>query len=136
MSEMDWTKVLQVGFFEAKPNKMFTEEQRQSIRFLRYSHPVECAECGRRSKSHWTSLLSFQAMDMRGTSIVLRSATGKIHAPLTPVCGSHPLAVAEMPPLPPRKRKKKANAPSHSLRDAETQPEASTQPKVNSKEEN
>ncbi len=108
--KIDPVNILEVGLFEAKPNKMFSEEQRQTVRFLRFSHAVECAECGRRSKSHWTSLLSFQAMDTRGRDFTLRSATGKVHAPLTPVCGNHPLAVAEMPPLPARKRKPKAKA--------------------------
>ncbi len=95
----------QVWLREAKPNKMFTEEMRRLVRFLRYSQVVECAECGKRSKSHWTMLASFKAMDMKGSFGVLRSATGKVHMPLTPVCGIHPLALEEMAPLPARKRK-------------------------------
>ena len=39
--------ILYVSIREAKPNTLFTEEQRQSIRFLIYSKPVACAECGR-----------------------------------------------------------------------------------------
>lgn len=104
---LDAGKVLQVRIFEARPNKLFSDEHRASVRFLRYSQPVECAECGHRSKSHWTSLWSFKAMDVKGSQFVLRSATGTVHAPLTPVCGTHPLAVAEMPPLPPRVRKRR-----------------------------
>lgn len=110
MRKLNPDNVLQVHLYEARPNRLFTEEQRQTVRFLRYSHLVECAECGRRSKSHWTSLFSFQAMDMKCSSFTLRSATGKIHPPMTPVCGIHPMAPAEMPPLPPRGRKKKATA--------------------------
>lgn len=108
--KLNVANVVQVHLGEAAPNKMFTEEQRQSVRFLHYSHLVECAECGRRSKTHWTSLFSFQAMDMKGSVMVLRSASGKVHPPLTPVCGSHPMASGEMPPLPPRVRKKKATS--------------------------
>lgn len=89
----------------------FSEDQRQMVRFLHYSHPVECAECGRRSRYHWTSLFSFQAMDMKGSFMVLRSASGKVHPPLTPVCGAHPMAPAEVPPLPPRKRKPRVKKP-------------------------
>lgn len=107
MTQEEWDQVLKVDMYEARQNPMFTEQQRQTVRFLRYSHPVECAECGRRSRRHWTSLFSFQAMDMNGTSFVLGSASGKVHPPLTPVCGAHPMGAAVMPPLPPRKRKKK-----------------------------
>ena len=103
--ELNPDKVLQVHLFEARPNKMFSEEHRQAVRFLRFNIPVECAECGRRSKLHWTSLFSFKAMDMKSSFVILRSGTDKVHAPLTPVCSSHPMAAAEMPPLPPRKRK-------------------------------
>jgi len=105
--ELKWNDVLQVQMFEAKPNPMFSEDQRGTVRFLHYSRPVECAECGRRSKYHWTSLISFKAMDMSGNTpgFTLRSSTDKVHPPLTPVCTAHPMAAAEMPPLPPRKRK-------------------------------
>jgi hypothetical protein len=108
MTQEEWDQVLKVELHEAKPNPMFDEWQRATVRFLRYSHPVECAECGRRSKSHWTSLFSFQAMDFKGSSFVLQSATGKVHPPLTPVCVAHPMGPAVTPALPPRKRKKKA----------------------------
>lgn len=100
----NFKNVLQVQLREAAPNKMFSEAQRAAVRFLHYSRSVECAECGRRSRHHWTSLLSFQAMDFEGSYGVLRSATGKVHAPLSPVCGKHPLATAEMPLLQARKR--------------------------------
>ncbi len=106
--DLKWEDVLQVHILEAKPNPMFTEAQRETVRFLRYSHAVECAECGRRSKNHWTSLMSFKAMDMRGNSFTLRSATDKVHPPLTPVCSAHLMTPAAMPPLPPRKRKRKS----------------------------
>lgn len=92
--------------YEAKPNRMFSEAQRAAVRFLRFSRAVECAECGRRSKSHWTSLFSFQAMDMKSNVFFLRSKTGKVHPPMTPVCHSHPMAPGEIPPLPPRRRKR------------------------------
>lgn len=99
--------VLQVHLLEAKPNKMFTAEQTAAVRFLHYSHLVECAECGKRCKYHWTSLFSFQAMDFKSSIFVLRSSSGKVHPPLTPVCGSHPMAPAETPPLPKRIPKRK-----------------------------
>lgn len=97
--ELKWENILQVQLIEAKPNKMFSEDQRASIRFLRYSRAVKCAECGRKRKLHWTSLLSFKAIDMKTPSFVARSATNIVHPPLTPVCTDHPLALAEMPPV-------------------------------------
>ena len=90
MSEMQVVQLVQVA--EAKPNAMFTEEQRATVRFLRYSGPVPCAECGRRSKTHWTMLCSFSAMTM-GASIRLVESN-KVHLPLAPVCRSHLLAPA------------------------------------------
>lgn len=95
-------KLLQVELLEAKPHPMFTEWQRATLRFLRYSQAVACAECGKRSKHHWTSLFAFQAMDTKGKSFVLRSKTGKVHPPLTPVCRNHPMspdpkAIEEVP---------------------------------------
>jgi len=93
--ELNWDNVLQVSLHEAKPNPLFSEAQRATVRFLRYSRAVPCAECGRKSKSHWTSLFSFEAMDAQGRSFVLRSKTGKVHPPLAPVCGRHPMAPKE-----------------------------------------
>jgi hypothetical protein len=80
---------LTVELLEAKPNPMFTEWQRQATRFLRYSKYVPCAECGKKAKVMWTQLFSFRCMD-KGSFIVAQF-TGKIHPPLTPVCGDHPL---------------------------------------------
>lgn len=80
---------LAVEILEAKPNKMFTEDMRQLIRFLHYTKAVACAECGKKKKRHWTMLCSFQATSM-GAFVLTRS--GKVHRPLTPVCGAHPLA--------------------------------------------
>ena len=94
---------LWVGLYEARPNKMFIEEQRSTVRFLRYSQLVACSECGRRSKTHWTVLYSFEAQSL---GFVVPKRSGKIHRPLDPVCRSHILALAHWkpPPPPPRKR--------------------------------
>jgi hypothetical protein len=85
---------------------MFAEDQRRMVRFLRYNQLVACSECGRRSKTHWTVLYSFEAQSL-GMLVPRRS--GKIHMPLDPVCRSHILALVEWtpPPAPPRKRKPK-----------------------------
>jgi hypothetical protein len=77
-----------VQILEAKPNKLFTEEQREIVRFLRYTSAVPCAECGKRRKLHWTLLWSFKAKTMPKRAFVLQDS-GKIHLPLTPVCTSH-----------------------------------------------
>lgn len=104
MSEpLNWDNVLQVRILEAKPNKMFSEAQTASVRFLHFSRAVRCAECGRRNRHQWTSLLSFQALSL-GT--LVPSDSGKVHPPMTPVCGTHLLAVAEMPEVKPKRERK------------------------------
>ena len=92
MSTINGAKLLQVEILEARPNKMFTEWQRATVRFLRYSKPIRCAECGKRTKHHWTSLFAFQALDASGASFTLKSRSGKLHQPLTPVCRNHPMS--------------------------------------------
>lgn len=84
-SELLWVEVL-----EAKPNKMFTEELRQAVRFLRYSRAVACAECGKKQRILWTMICSFRAMNTR--TFVM--APGPVRMPLTPICQDHPLAPA------------------------------------------
>lgn len=90
MKKADDYRELVVQILEAKPNKMFTEEQRSWVRFLRYSRSVPCAECGKRRRIHWTMLCSFIAKNMG--QFVLTGET--VRMPLTPVCSEHPLAVA------------------------------------------
>ena len=99
-------KPLLVGLYEAKPNKMFTEEQRAAVRFLRYNQAVPCAECGRRSKTHWTVLYSFEAQSL---GMLIPKRSGRVHMPLAPVCRAHILALATWapPPRPARPRKPK-----------------------------
>jgi len=82
---------------EAKPNPMFTEEQRVLVRFVHYSAAVPCCECGRRSKKHWTMSCSFAAHSFPATFSVSLAKSGKVHLPLAPVCTSHLLAPADLP---------------------------------------
>jgi hypothetical protein len=82
-------RIVAVRIGEAAPNKLFTENTRLAVRFLHYSAPVPCAECGRWRRHHWTMLVSFQALSM---GPLVLTASGKIHMPLTPVCGTHVLA--------------------------------------------
>lgn len=84
-------EILTVEVLEAKPNKLFTEEQRQAVRFLRYSRTVRCQECGKKRKVMWTMLCEFYAHSM-GEFTVVKS--GRKHNPLAGVCGSHLLAPA------------------------------------------
>lgn len=90
--KVDTGGVLMLWLCEAKPNKMFSEEQRAAIRFLRYSAAVPCAECGRRKRTLWTALYSFKALNM-GTLVPIES--DKIHLPMTGVCQSHILKASE-----------------------------------------
>ena len=91
MKRLDETPANAVEIFEARPNRMFTEEQRSVVRFLRYSTAVPFAECGRKSKTHWTLLISFKAKTM---AAIIPKDSGKVHMPLTPVCRSHLLGPA------------------------------------------
>jgi len=98
---------LVVGLYEARPNKMFTEDQRQMVRFLRYNESVACCECGRRSKTHWTVLYSFEA---QSSGFLVPKRSGKVHRPLDPVCRIHILAPAPWTPTAAPLRKRKAKA--------------------------
>jgi hypothetical protein len=82
--------ILYVEIREAKPNKMFSEQQRAMVRFLLYNKPVVCAECGKKAKVMWTMLCQFKAGDMKRSFVVLQM--GASRAPLTPVCDEHPLS--------------------------------------------
>ena len=82
------SSILYVEIIEASPNKMFTEEQRFWVRFLRYSRWIKCAACGKKRKVMWTMLHEFIAVTMDG--IAGTGHTGP-YPPLTPVCGDHPI---------------------------------------------
>lgn len=94
--------ILAVQILEAKPNKLFTEEQRAAVRFLRFNQWVPCRECGRRRKILWTMLCEFYAHSM-GKQIGIEESTKK-HQPLEEVCANHLLAPA-WPQKNPRKKK-------------------------------
>lgn len=86
--------ILWVEVLEAKTNKLFTEAQRQSVRFLRYNRAVPCAECCKKRRVMWTMLCTFIAHSMPSSAVLSFTFkdSGKEHPPLTPVCGDHPLA--------------------------------------------
>lgn len=78
---------------ECKENKMFSKEQHDWTRFLLYSRPVPCAECGRMAKVMWTMLCQFVAPTLGPGMFKIDLAGCRSHLPLTPVCDAHPLAV-------------------------------------------
>ena len=84
-------KILVVEILEAKPNPMFSEEQRAAVRFLRFNQTVACRECGKRRKVMWTMLCEFYVHSMGQYSV---TESGKKHKPLDEVCGDHLLAPA------------------------------------------
>jgi len=90
-------ELLWVDIREAKPNKLFPEELRESVRFLRYNQHIACAECGKKARIHWTMLCEFLAKSL-GSFVLVDS--GLVHPPLTPVCRDHPLAPAWPEPEP------------------------------------
>ncbi len=89
---------------EPKPNKMFSEYHRALVKFLRFTQAIPCQECGRRNRSHWTMLCSFEAKSM---GFLVPTNGAKVHLPLAPVCQSHLLAPAGVDLKPPRSAKRK-----------------------------
>lgn len=87
---------------ECKPNPLFTERQHSLTRFLRFSGPVPCAECGRRSRLQWTQLATFRVM--REEQFTLQAGE-KVHLPMAPVCTKHILADADIAPRAEGKKK-------------------------------
>jgi hypothetical protein len=84
-------ELLFVQIYEAKPNPMFSEEQRATVRFLSYNRAVPCSECGKKSRGHWTALYEFLAHTM---APLVPIKSGLVHPPLAPVCRNHLLAPA------------------------------------------
>jgi len=78
----------------------------RAVVFLRYSQAVPCAECGKRSKYHWTMLLSFAAHRMAPGMFTL-AESGQVHIPLAPVCRDHLLLPTALPPVPAKPRGKR-----------------------------
>jgi hypothetical protein len=75
---------VQIGL--PKPNPLFTEEQRQAVRFLSYNKHIPCAECGNKKRVQWTMICEFLAHSM---GHLVPSKSGLVHPPLTPVCQDH-----------------------------------------------
>jgi hypothetical protein len=89
---LDTSRLLWVDIREAKPNPMFTEGLRQTVRFLVYNRKVKCAACGKRKKVMWTMLCQFTAGDFEASHFELKMFP-KTFDPLTPVCDDHPLGL-------------------------------------------
>ena len=68
------------------PNKMFPDWMAKRVKFLIYSGPVACAECGKKKTRHWTMCCSFR---VGGMATFVVSKGEKLHMPLTPVCVDH-----------------------------------------------
>jgi hypothetical protein len=86
--------LLSVDLIEAKPNKLFSEDQRALVRFLRYyemGKPVKvaCAHCGKKKSILWTQLCSFRIAE---PAMFTFKKSEKLHPPLTPVCQTHTMA--------------------------------------------
>lgn len=76
-----------IDILEAKPNKMFTEQQRALVRFVRsYGQSMTCAHCGKKKRTLWTMLTPFRAVDLSGIVAVKGE---ELLAPLTLVCTEH-----------------------------------------------
>lgn len=79
-----------VELLEAKPNPMFSEEQRALVRFLRFHFTKgTCAHCGKKRKTLWTMLSPFRVADL-GPIVAVKSEN--VYPALTPVCTGHLMA--------------------------------------------
>jgi hypothetical protein len=76
-------------YFEAVPNKMFTELTCACVRFVRYREKVPCALCGKQSKKHWTCVVRFKAANLDEHRFEVKLSR-KYFAAGTPVCDDHP----------------------------------------------
>lgn len=74
---------------EARPNKMFSEEQCARIRFVKFANPVPCCECGKRRKTHWLSVEPFRALVWPKYQFGGLINSGRIHIGFAPVCRDH-----------------------------------------------
>jgi hypothetical protein len=81
--------------FEAKPNHMFSEAQRQITKFLRFRESVPCAHCGKKSRWHWTQTVPFKAAEFGGFSLKM----GRLLEANSPVCRAHILEPSYIPEL-------------------------------------
>ena len=91
---------MEVHLFEVKPNPLFPVWMTERTRFLRYSMPVACAYCHRRTRHHWSMLLAFHIMEgferkVAGKVVLCDSFVAtpgeETFPPLTPVCRTHML---------------------------------------------
>jgi hypothetical protein len=75
-------------YFEAAPNKMFTELTRACVRFVRYEEKVPCALCGKQSKKHWTCAVRFKAANLANSMFEVKLSLKYFEAG-APVCDDH-----------------------------------------------
>ena len=76
-------------YFEAAPNKMFSELTRACVRFVRYRENVPCALCGKQSKKHWTCIVRFKAANFANCMFAVKLSPKYFDAG-TPLCKNHP----------------------------------------------
>ncbi len=85
----------EVYLMEPQPNRMFPDWMHKRLRGLRYAVAVPCACCGKKSKTHWTLLMSFKAC-IPGRHQFKLDPEPTVHLPMTPVCRGH-ILVPMMP---------------------------------------
>ena len=76
-------------YYEAAPNKMFTELTRACVRFVHYKEKVPCCLCGKQKKRHWTCVVRFKAADFGKYAFSLKLSRNWFPAG-SPVCSDHP----------------------------------------------
>jgi len=86
--------LLSVELLEARPNPLFSDDQRALVRFMRYHElgkplKVACAHCGKRKTILWTQLCSFRIAEP--FAMILKKGE-TVYPPLTPVCQTHIMA--------------------------------------------
>jgi hypothetical protein len=76
-------------YFEAAPNRMFSELTRACVRYVRYEEKVPCALCGKQSKKHWTCVVRFKAASLNDSMFIVKLSKNWFKA-RQPVCCDHP----------------------------------------------
>jgi len=72
--------------FEAAPNKLFSTEQTNLVRFLKFKESVPCCFCGKKKKNHWTMRCNFKVADLEPFALKYGEKT---YCPGSPVCTKH-----------------------------------------------
>lgn len=82
-----WGVAMNIQYYEAEENQMFSPALTMLIRFVRPEKAIKCAICGKPRKKLWTMLVPFRGQEMHQFTM---AQSDELEA-LTPICEDHPL---------------------------------------------